>query len=388
MTLAGLVRTDYRTLSGWAGHDHEAAFAAFRHSAKFLLKHPPKSKHQIFDVNLLLATAKRALDWPDSVSRATARAFFESNFAPFSIEEDGLMTGYYEPEFEARLAPDRDFQHPLHHRPKDLVAISTEEALAAGFSEETSFACKKEGRLQYHLSRGEILAGGLDGQNLELVWLRDPFEAYIIHIQGSARLRLKDGQSMRVTFDGKSGHPYQSLGKLLISEGRFTPETITMDRLIQHLRDQGQDGVAYLARNPSYIFFEAVEGSDLSNMNTGPLAAARVPLVPFRSIAMDRHLHTFGMPFWLQSHLPTGTDTGTDTDTDTGTETKPFRQLVFAHDTGSAIKGLARADLFCGTGREAGLLAGRLQHSARFTCLLPTVPSETKEVANGEKATT
>lgn len=374
----GLTRTDYRSLSGWADHDHQAAFAAFRHSAPFLIAHPPTSRHPSVAIDALIAAANAALALPDPQTEflppSAARGFFERHFAPFAVAGEGLLTGYYEPEFDARLQPDADFCFPLHRRPADLVSLKVEEALAAGFTEETSFARQQDGKINLHMSRSEIMAGGLDGLGLEFVWMKDPFEAYIIHIQGSARLRLADGQLMRVAFDGKSGHPYQSLGKLLIEEGHFTPDSISMDGLIAHLKAQGAQGVAYLGRNPSYIFFKPVEEPALNRAETGPLSAAHVPLLPLRSIAVDRHLHTFGLPFWIETDLPTG-----------GGESKPFQQLVLAHDTGSAIKGMARADLFCGSGVAAGQLAGILKQPTRFTCLLPVgdLPLDAKEQANG-----
>ena len=203
------------------------------------------------------------------------------------------------------------------------------------------------------------MAGGLDGKGLELVWLKTAFEAYIIHIQGSGRIRLEDGTNMRVAFDGKSGHPYRSLGKLLIERGFFTPETISMDALMGFLLDQGAEGLALLGENPSYIFFKGVEDQG-AGPSSGPIGAAGVPLQPMRSIAVDRHLHTFGMPFWLETNLP-----------DADSTIAPFEQLVFAQDTGSAIKGAARADLFVGTGDKAGRLAGQLQQDTRFTILMP-----------------
>ena len=370
--MAGLVRTDFDKLSGWAEHDHEAAFAAFSHAASFLLNYPPKIRNTAVDVECLLDVAQKALAIPDALSCSEAKDFFEYHFAPFALDENGLMTGYYEPEFDARLSSDETYRYPLHRRPPDLIGLNTDEALAAGFTEETSFARKLNGKIQFHLSRGEVMAGGLDGQELELAWLKDPFDAYIIHIQGSARLRLEDGTTIRITFDGKSGHPYQSLGKLLIEEGHFTPDTITMDGLIAHLRAMGDEGYQTLARNPSYIFFKQVEEDTLTRSDVGPIAAAQIPLIAHRSIAVDRHLHTFGLPFWIETKLPLINGQGE----------VPFEQLVFAHDTGSAIKGLARADLFCGTGEDAGRLAGMLQQRTHFTCLLPIKPDAKREARN------
>ena len=351
--MTGLATMSFSDLAGWRAHDHQAAFAAFCHSACLLLDKPPTTRPGSARSEDLLQCAKAALDWGAN----DPRAFFEQHFVPLRLSGPGLLTGYYEPEFEGRLVPDAAFRYPLHKRPADLVPLSSEQALAAGFTDETSFARKGSGGLAFHASRGEVMDGALDGLGLELVWLKDPLEAYIIHIQGSARICLDAGKTLRIAFDGKSGHPYQSLGKALIKEGHFTAETISMDGLITFLRQEGEAGLEWLRYNPSYIFFKQVSGA--ADPATGPIAAAGVPLLPMRSIAVDRHRHTFGLPFWIETSLPT----------DDGLE--PFRQLAFAHDTGSAIKGAARADLFVGTGKAAGSLAGTLQQEAHFTCLMP-----------------
>ncbi|WP_319497101.1 MltA domain-containing protein [uncultured Cohaesibacter sp.] len=357
---------DFSDLAGWDDHDHEAAFAAFCHSAHHLLRRPPTSRAGSAAAEDLLVIARAALAQPGVLDRKAARLFFESHFLPVALASPGLLTGYYEPVFEARLSRDETFAFPLHKRPDDLVPLTPEEAEKVGFTPETSFARKTADGLCFHASRAEVMAGALDGRDLELAWLKDPLEAYVIHIQGSARLDLGDGATMRIAFDGKSGHPYRSLGKYLIERGVFTASSITMDGLLAHLRSLGREGTRLLGENPSYIYFKAVsEGHEAveagKDARFGPKAAAGVPLVPMRSIAVDRHIHTFGLPFWLETFLP-----------DAGGEGKPFRQMVFAHDTGSAIKGAARGDLFVGTGPEAGALAGQLQQQTRFICLMPS----------------
>ena len=370
--MAGLLTTDFADLAGWSSHDHKAALAAFRDSARHFLCHPPKSRKGSAGVADLMQIAAKALELSNDLSSAEARAFFESNFTPMRLEKRGMLTGYYEPVFDGSLTAKGDFSVPLHKRPPDLISLSTEEALKAGFSPETSFARKSSQGLSYHLSRGEVMAGGLAGQALELVWLRNVIDAYIIHIQGSARIRLDDGATMRVTFDGKSGHPYHSLGKTLIEKGIFTPQSITMDALMDYVRALGAEGEALLAENPSYIFFRSVEPVEGQSEEHGPVAAAGIPLLSRRSIAVDRHIHTFGLPIWLETTLPQ--EKGGNV---------PFQQLTFAHDTGSAIKGAARADLFVGTGRKAGKLAGQIQQEAAFTCLMPQKASTSREVDHG-----
>nr|WP_321455189.1 MltA domain-containing protein [uncultured Cohaesibacter sp.] len=361
--MAGREKQSFSDLAGWYEHDHKAAFAAFCNQARHLLKNLPTSRFGSAKAEALVALGKKALFLEDAIDQESARLFFEAHFIPRPLSGRGLLTGYYEPEFQGRLARDEEFRFPIHKRPDDLVPLSAEQAHEAGFTSETSFARKTDEGYTYHFSRAEVMTGALDGKELELVWLRDPLEAFIIHIQGSATIDLGQGRRLRIAFDGKSGHPYRSLGKLLIQSQVFTAETITMDGLIDYIRHLGPDGYQLLGENPSYIYFKAVEGAQ--DWNFGPSAAAKIPLMPMRSIAVDRHLHTFGLPFWLETTLP-----------DESGEDKPFRQMVFAHDTGSAIKGAARGDLFVGTGKEAGLIAGKLQQETTFICLMPNWPEQ------------
>ncbi|WP_319412262.1 MltA domain-containing protein [uncultured Cohaesibacter sp.] len=366
--MAGPENIAFSDLAGWPDHDHKAAFAAFCHSAQYLLKCKPSTRDGSARAEELLELSRLALSLGEDISPCEAKTFFEKHFQPVSLPGPGLLTGYYEPVFEGRLQPDEIFRFPLHKRPADLVSINAQQAEAAGFTSETSFARKGDKGYAFHYSRAEVMDGALEGQNLELVWLRDPFEAYIIHIQGSAKIDLGEGRLLPIVFDGKSGQPYKSLGKLLIEQGIFSIETITMDGLIDHLRSLGDDGARMLEQNPSYIYFRIAEEDEGMIGAFGPKAAAGVPLIPMRSIAVDRHLHTFGLPFWLQTSLPDATG-----------EAKPFRQMVFAHDTGSAIKGGARGDLFVGTGAEAGACAGRLQQDTHFICLMPKPVVEQRE---------
>ncbi|MCV6574315.1 MAG: MltA domain-containing protein [Cohaesibacter sp.] len=355
MTGAKQIRFD--TLSGWLREDHKAAYAAFHSSASYLLDHPPKHHGDDVDIEALLACAQKALKLGTELDDEQARLFFEDNFKLAGIDEDGFVTGYFEPSFQGALTQSKDYPVPLHKRPDDLVMVSKEQDISHLCS-ETSFARQLEdGSLAYHVSRSEVMDGALNDQALELVWLKDWIDAFVIHIQGSARIDLDDGNVMRVAFDGKSGHAYRSLGKHLIEMGIFTPDTITMDKLVAYLRDQGEEALKLLRHNPSYIFFKDQENLPLDH---GPLAAAHIPLHPMRSMAVDRTCRTFGIPIWIETCLPQGKHA-----------LAPCKQLFFAHDTGSAIKGEARGDLFVGTGPEAGSFAGRIKQQARFTLLLP-----------------
>jgi membrane-bound lytic murein transglycosylase A len=367
----------FDALSGWGKEDHEAAFAAFSHSAPFLLRRPPTARVGSATTDDLLRLADLALSMPSRPERDEAKAFFETNFEPQRLTGPDLLTGYYEPSFPGSRQKSARFSIPLHRRPPDLVAICEKEAKRAGFSTETSFARKSEGGLSFHVSRGEVMAGALDGAGLELCYLESWIDAYIIHIQGSARIALDDGTVMRVSFAGKSGQPYVSIGKKAIERGIFTPQSITMDKLMAYLAQLGDEALPLLAENPSYIFFDEAKHDEPPTLlaeapgstlpEAGPIAAASIPLIPMRSLAVDRSCHTFGLPLWLEAQVPFD-----------GAEAQPFHRLVFAHDTGSAIKGLARGDLFVGTGGDAGALAGRINQQASFTQLMPKARSAGK----------
>jgi membrane-bound lytic murein transglycosylase A len=185
------------------------------------------------------------------------------------------------------------------------------------------------------------------------VWLRDPIDAFFIHIQGAARIALPDGRLMRVTYAAKSGHPYTPVGRVLLEMGALTRENADMDGIRAWLSAHPAEAPAVMAKNRSYIYFREAPVSDPA---LGPIAAAKVPLAAGRSLAVDRLLHTFHAPVWIETTLPTGAS---------------FHRLMVAQDTGSAIVGPARGDIFFGSGDAAGALAGAMRATGRFVLLMP-----------------
>ena len=179
----------------------------------------------------------------------------------------------------------------------------------------------------------------------------------MVHVQGSARVRLPDGQIIRLGYAGRNGHPYTSIGRILVDRGHIQPQDMSLARLKAWLRAAGQDGVRLMQQNRSYIFFKIEERLDLDQ---GPVGAAGLSLTPLRSIAVDRTLWHYGLPFWLNADIPWE-----------GPQNAKFRRLMIAQDTGSAIVGPARADIFFGTGDPAGTLAGNIRHEAQLHVLLP-----------------
>ncbi|HVY19172.1 MAG TPA: MltA domain-containing protein [Bauldia sp.] len=261
-----------------------------------------------------------------NVAPSNARQFFEQEFAPFAVNANGFFTGFYEPEVAGSLTQTAEFRVPLHRPPADFP----------------------EAR-----DRAAVMAGALDGLGLELVWLCDPVDAFFIHVQGAARIRLSDGGMMRVTYAAKSGHAYTAIGRVLIDKGALTRETADMAGIRAWLAAHPAEMPAILAANRSYIYFREAPVDDVA---LGPIAAAKVPLTANRSLAVDKAIHPFHTPVWVETTEPSG---------------GAFRHLLVAQDTGSAIVGPARGDIFFGSGDAAGAIAGAMRAPGRFVVLLP-----------------
>ncbi|MBH0237723.1 murein transglycosylase A [Methylobrevis albus] len=364
--VARLTPTRFAALGGWDADDHAAAFAAFRLSAARILEHPPSTKGFGIDGAALLAPARAALALPADPGPAAARRFFEDRFTPQRVRPatgSGFVTGYFEPEVGGSRTRSDRFPVPLYRRPDDLVALGDDPgaARAAGLPDGLSWARRRpDGRLEEHPDRGAIQQGALEGRGLELVFVKSLVEAFFIHVQGSARIRLAEGGSMRVGFAAKTGHAYTAIGRVLVERGLFEAKDLTADVLRAWLEANPAEVPALLARNRSFIFFAEAAATDPA---LGPVAAAGVPLTPGRSLAVDRALVTFHLPVWLS--LDVGLD---GVAADGG---RRVRRLMVAQDTGSAIVGPARGDIFFGSGEAAWRQAAPVRHPARFTLLVP-----------------
>ncbi len=351
----GLIPLAYSDLFGWPDDDHAAAFAAFRRSAAVLADHPPKQRALGIDADALAATLARAAALPRALGASDARAFFEAWFRPREVvppEGQGFFTGYYEPEVAGSLTRTAEFTVPLLAQPDDLVEFDPADP-PPGLDPALRFARRTEDGYSEYADRAAIMAGALDGRGLELVWLADPVDAFFIHVQGAARIRLTDGRTLRVTYAAKTGHPYTPIGRVLVERGALQPGSATMPAIRAWLAEHRQEAAAVMAANRSYIFFREAA---VDNEALGPVAAAKVPLTPGRSLAVDRLMHSFHLPVWVETTLPDRTS---------------FRRLMIAQDTGSAIVGPARGDIFFGSGEAAGVPAGTMRAKGRFVVLEP-----------------
>jgi membrane-bound lytic murein transglycosylase A len=346
-------------IEGWTADDHLAAFAAYRSSCQpFLNLKRPHDERPIFSALWQICRRAAALQ---PASAAVARSFFEENFRPVRIarlgETQGFLTGYFEPVVHGSRFPSPEFHVPLYRRPRDLMAAGYKPG-AGDFPNKGVLVGRRneKGEIVPYHDRAAIEAGALDGQKLEICWLRDQFEALSIGIQGSARVILEDGTTLRVGYDSHNGHPFTPAGQVLIERNLIPREEMSMQRIREWMAANSEEAAKVRAGNRSFIFFR-IKG--LSN-DGEPDGAQGVPLTPLRSIAVDK-IHVYGTPFFIDANLPI----------DSAKPTTAFHRLMIAQDTGSAIVGPARADLYWGSGDEAGRVAGRIRHPGRFVMLVP-----------------
>jgi membrane-bound lytic murein transglycosylase A len=348
----------FSDLVGWSADDHLAALAVFRANCAALSRGAAALRPGAPAPPALLALCAH----PDAAAASTpdaARQFFERWFTPHEIHPAsgaGFLTGYYEPETEGSPSRTSDFTAPLLARPPDLETIpqgETRPGVPAGFAAARR---NPDGTLTVYPDRGAILDGTLEGLAEPILWLRDDVEVFFMQVQGSGRVRLPDGRTVRIAYAGRNGHPYTSIGRAVVREGLMSVEDASLDKLKAWLRANPSEGRRIMRLNASYVFFRAAH--ELAEAS-GPIGGAGLPLTPWRSIAVDRGIWPYGLPVWLETKLPRAC----------GEE--DFRRLTIAEDTGSAIVGPARADLFHGSGAEAGSRAGVLRHPMRFVVLWP-----------------
>lgn len=349
-----LVRTSFDGIPGWPADDHKAALIAFLRfctSGKRPFADPPFSLSEEEARALCLAARQVDPDGPGA-----ARIFFEARFVPFRVSGSGFVTGYFEPELAASRQKTERFAWPLLNPPEGLEKVD-EASRPDTWDSDLSHGRRTRRGLQPLPDRGGIMNGALENEHLEFVWLADPVDAFYVHVQGSARLRLEDGSRMRVGYAGKTGHPYTSIAKVLVQRGEGTPEELTMAGLRGWLEGNPDKRDDLFRENRSFIFFREVEPE---NPEDGPIGAAGLPLVAGRSIAIDPAFVSYGAPVFVSSAF-----------SGSGQSSAPFRKLMIADDTGSAIRGRGRGDVFIGSGDEAGRIAGEIRHPAEMTLLLP-----------------
>jgi membrane-bound lytic murein transglycosylase A len=353
----------WSALDGWASDDLAVAYAAFKTSCTAILRAGGNSKQSRQPSRVMLDGLFRACGHAKAAApdAATARKFFEANFRPVRIaplgEEQGFLTGYYEGVFAGSRVRTDEYTVPIYRAPVNLVV--------AGASRVAKFPSSgaRVGRLvgkrrivPFH-DRAAIEEGALAGRGLEICWVKDPVDAFFAQIQGSARVRLTSGELVRIKSDPQNGNKDLTVGRELIDRGIIPREEMSMDRIRAWMTANPEEAKALRRKNRSFVFFRETGLGE----HDEPVGAQGVPLTTGRSIAVDRNIHVYGTPFWIEAELPI----------DSEKPETPFRRLTIAQDTGSAIIGPARADIYFGAGEDRGSIAGRIKQNGRFVMLVP-----------------
>ena len=328
--------TSFQDIEGWREDDHCAALACYLRSAGL--------------ANAGLPTPDRGSISALLADRDKARQFFEQAFLPLRVAaKPGLLTSYFEPVLKGSRKPSPAFPIPVYRRPADLQFLpSGHELLAANLTAARDLG----GSFEPYFTRADIERGALAGRGLEILYLADAIEAFIMHVQGSGLIELDGGSQARLTFDGKNGHPYTSVARCLIERGLLLAKDADLDGMVSCLRAH-PDARAFLQENKSYIFFKEMDPAE-----AGPKGSSGVQLQAGRSLAADPLYHRLGIPIWVSAP-------------GLSFEGRPFRRLTVAQDTGSAIKGAQRGDIYAGQGVGARSVAGRVRHACEFIVLQP-----------------
>ena len=354
----------FAEIEGWQQDDPSAALAAFRRSCARLASRPDAQPMAGDPAMAPLAGTLEA--WRGACAAAAgpaspdqARAFFEDWFQPYLMTDRdqplGLFTGYYEPLLHGSRRFGGAYTVPLYRAPDDMIRVDL-----GRFKPELAgqaITGRVDGsQFVPYFARAEIDAGALDGRGLELVWVDDPIAKFFLQIQGSGQVQLDDGARIRIGYADQNGHQYRAIGRDLVALGAMPLEEVSLQSIRDWLIAHPEQAATIMARNDSYVFFEERPELDPAD---GPIGAQGVPLTAGRSLAVDRRYIPLGAPVWLETTAPWPEGEG------------PLRRLLVAQDTGGAIKGPVRGDVFWGTGARAEAIAGRMRSLGRYVVLLP-----------------
>ena len=356
----------YAELPGWKEDDLAPGLTAFLKSCERMWKQNFELPVGGENSPTLDGRAGRIIDWLPACAAARGvvgkektviRYFFESWFRPHLATDHGdprgLFTGYYEAELRGHWNPTKRYRYPIYARPRDLISVNLARFSPDLIGKDIHGRIRGNSLVPY-ATREDIEKGYLKDKGLEILFVDDPVDAFFLQIQGSGRVIMEDGTTVSLGYAGKNGHPYTSIGRRLIDMGAMNKDEISMSSIRDWLLANPDRARTLLWENKSFVFFEQKEAGD-------PLGAEGVPLTPGRSIAVDRSIIPFGLPIWLDT-------------TDPLTPVLPLRRLVVAQDTGGAIRGPIRGDLFWGHGDEAEEKAGNMKQRGRYYILLPREP--------------
>ena len=312
----------FKQLPGWQQADLSLSLQAFQKSCgRLVAKGWPAVCQQAWQL--------------ENTDPKSARAFFENYFTPMRVSENsqvkGLFTGYYTPELEGSLTQHGVYQVPVYGRPRDLDPQ------------------------QPYATRAQIDAGALTGKSQIILWLQSKVDRFFLQVQGSGLVQLDRGKTVQLAFDGKNGQPYSPIGKLLLKQGQLQPGQVTMETIKAWLLAHPQQANSVMEQNASFVFFKLAPAP----AHFAPTGAAGVPLTPARSLAVDKQYIPLGTPLWLATTVIQDK------------KTQPFQELMIAQDTGSAIRGAIRGDVFWGVGDKAAAIAGPMQSQGQYWMLVP-----------------
>src|SRR6476620_9421321 len=331
----------FAQLEGWKDDDQKAAFDTFLKSCSAILNGTRAMRAARPFYGALFKVCERAVSSGD-LNRDRARAFFEDNFKPMRVipagQTQGFFTGYYETEVDGSRFPSDEYSIPMYTAPAETVR-------------------KRQSKVFADLDRTRIEDGALAGKSLEICYVKSPIDAFFAQIQGSTRVKLDSGKLLRLNYIASNGMPYTPVGKFLIDRGIVSKEEMSMDKIRDYMEANPEDGKALRRKNRSFVFFRETP----LRADDECIGAQGVPLTAGRSLAVDKRVHVYGTPIWIDAQLPIESEKP---------ETK-FRRLLFAQDTGSAIVGPARADVYFGHGEEISHIAGRIKQNGQFVMLAP-----------------
>jgi len=336
---------EFKQLPGWEQDKQSEALVALRKNCIRLAK--KDDWHTIC----------QSLDQLQQADDLAARVFFETHFTPHTLrgekgKQQGMITGYYEPLLKGSLTPDERYRYPLYRVPDDLLIIELGDLFPSLKGKRVRGRVLGNKVVPYY-ERADIDGDENPLQGQELIWVDDREQAFFLQIQGSGRIELPDGSMIGAGYANQNGRAYHSIGKKLIEKGEIKREDVSLFSINQWLKDNPDKAQALLNENPSYVFFVLRE-----NVDQGPNGSLNVPLTAERSLAIDPKFVKLGAPIWLDTTYP-------------GTEQRKLQKLVIAQDTGGAIKGQLRADLFWGTGQRAEQMAGNMKQPGKMYILLP-----------------
>ena len=331
----------FSTLEGWTDDDHAVAFDTFLKSCRAILNGTRAMRSARPFYGALFKVCERAVA-AGQLDRDHARAFFENNFKPVRVtpagQTAGFFTGYCETEVDGSRFPSDEYTIPIYAAPAETVRRHQSKVFA-------------------DLDRTRIEDGALAGKELEICYIKNPVDAFFAQIQGSTRVKLDNGKLLRLNYIASNGMPYTPVGKFLIDRGIVSKEEMSMDKIREFMEANPDEGKDLRRKNRSFVFFQETP----LGTHDECIGAQGVPLTPGRSLAVDKRVHIYGTPVWIDAELPIESEKP---------ETK-FRHLLFAQDTGSAIVGPARADIYFGHGEEISHIAGRIKQNGQFVMLAP-----------------